>query len=148
MLTAESAIPISASIILMRLELDLKQTMLAIESSSEVAYVNSCATEARWLDALRKSALLSLSNTDRFENLLPTVSRIQAALFSSLSLITRTPASTNTTKTNMAPTNMESNEFIATKRLIENATYATRKIERTLYKSMSPNLTKDLGMDE
>jgi hypothetical protein len=48
----------------------------------------------------------------------------------------------------MAPTNMESNEFIALKRLIESATHATKKAERTLYKSMTPTLRKDLGMDE
>ena len=48
----------------------------------------------------------------------------------------------------MASTNMESNDFIAVKRLIESATHATRKAERTLYKTMSPTLRKDLGMDE
>lgn len=48
----------------------------------------------------------------------------------------------------MASTTMETNEFIAAKRLADSARYAIQKLEQTLYKTMTPTLAKDLKLDE
>lgn len=48
----------------------------------------------------------------------------------------------------MATTNMETNEFIAAKRLADSARFAIQKLEKNLYKTMTPTLAKDLQLDE
>lgn len=68
--------------------------------------------------------------------------------FSSPFLATRSSAATDTTKTNMAPTNMESKDFIATQRLADSARFAIQKLEKVLYKTMTPTLAQDLKLDE
>jgi len=48
----------------------------------------------------------------------------------------------------MAPTNMETNEFIAAQRLADSARFAIQKLEKVLYKAMTPTLAQDLKLDE
>lgn len=43
---------------------------------------------------------------------------------------------------------METNEFIAAKRLADIARHAIKKLEKPLYKSMTPSLAEDLNLDE
>ncbi|GAB7325052.1 hypothetical protein MBLNU13_g09148t2 [Cladosporium sp. NU13] len=48
----------------------------------------------------------------------------------------------------MAPTNMETKEFIAAQRLADGARFAIQKLEKILYKTMTPTLAQDLKLDE
>jgi exonuclease 3'-5' domain-containing protein 1 len=48
----------------------------------------------------------------------------------------------------MASTNMETNESIAAQRLADSARFAVQKLEKILYKTMTPTLAKDLKLDE
>ena len=48
----------------------------------------------------------------------------------------------------MASTNMATAEFIAAQRLADGARFAIKKLEKTLYKTMTPTLAKDLKLDE
>jgi exonuclease 3'-5' domain-containing protein 1 len=48
----------------------------------------------------------------------------------------------------MASTKMEANEFVAAKRLADSARFAIQKLEKVLYKTMTPTLAKDLKLDE
>ena len=48
----------------------------------------------------------------------------------------------------MVPTDMETNDFIAAQRLADSARYAIQKLEKVLYKTMTPDLAQDLKLDE
>ena len=48
----------------------------------------------------------------------------------------------------MATPRMETNEFIAAQRLADSARFAIQKLEKVLYKTITPTLAQDLKLDE
>ena len=48
----------------------------------------------------------------------------------------------------MATTKMETEDFLAAQRLADSARFALKKLDKILYKSMSPTLAQDLKLDE